>query len=197
MRLLVAAILLAVVAMGSDVSFAQPDAGGKARGQYNFYGRGARTAMRGARESTGSFREYIRSTQPADPQVVREPAGVREGVVVRAQPGVVIVSPQIAQAAADEIGDYIAKSEKHLAWMRRQAEATNDKETLASLDSIDRNLAEAKRNHVTLCSCCMEETVDAKAAMTCCQTIDDALGKAISEHDTLMKRLGEKVPVEK
>ena len=141
--------------------------------------------MRGARESTGSFREYIRSTQPAAPQIVRE------------QPGDTIISPQIAQAAADEIGDYITKSEKHLAWMRRQAEGKKDKATLASLDSIDRNLAEAKRNHATLCSCCMEDTVDAKAAMMCCQTIDEALGKAISEHDALMKRLGEKTSSEK
>ena len=192
-----AILLLAVVSLCADIAFAQPSADAKARGQFNFYGRGSRNAMRGARESTGSFREYIRSTQPAAPQIVREQQGVREGVVIREQPGVVIVSPQIAQAAADEIGDYITKSEKHLAWMRRQAEARKDKETLASLDSIDRSLAEAKRNHATLCSCCMEDTVDAKAAMTCCQTIDDALGKAISEHDALMKRLGEKVPVEK
>ncbi|MCE9630656.1 MAG: hypothetical protein K8S94_08080 [Planctomycetia bacterium] len=105
-------------------------------------------------------------------------------------PGVVVVSPRIAQAAADEIGDYLIESEKHPAWMRRQAEAKKDKETLASLDSIDRNLAAAKQSHATLCSCCMDDNVDAKAAMACCQTIDDALSRAISEHDTLMKRLG-------
>jgi hypothetical protein len=28
--------------------------------------------------------------------------------------------------------------------------------------------------------------------MACCQTIDDSLGKAISEHDALMRRLAEK-----
>lgn len=140
--------------------------------------------MRGARESAGSFREYIRSNQPsqAPTQIVRE------------EPGVVVISPRIAQAAADEIGDYIAKSEKHLAWMRRQAEAAKDKETLTSLDSIDRNLAAAKQNHATLCSCCMEDNIDANAAMACCQTIDEALAKAISEHDALMKRLAEKQP---
>lgn len=189
-----AAILLVVISLGVDTAFAQPSADAKARGQFNFYGRGARSAMRGARESAGSFREYIRSTQPVSPQIVREQPGVREEVVVREQPGVIIVSPRIAQAAADEIGDYITKSEKHLAWMRRQAEATKDTETLAFLDSIDRNLAMAKRNHAMLCGCCLEDDVDAKAAMACCQTIDDALGKAISEHDALMKRLGEKQP---
>jgi|688.fasta_scaffold35897_13 hypothetical protein len=183
-----AVILLAVVALFASTALAQPSADAKARGRFNFYGRSARSAMHGARESVSSFRDYVRGTQPLPGQI-----GGGE-VVVRESPSVVVVSPQIAQAAADEIGDYITKSEKHLAWMRRQAEARQDKETVASLDSIDRNLAEAKRNHVTLCSCCMEDNVDAKAAMACCQTIDDALGKAISEHDSLMKRLSEKQP---
>lgn len=186
-----AVLLLVVVALFADAALAQPHSDAKARGKFNFYGRSARSAMRGARESVSSFREYVRGTQPVPGQVVGGE------VVIRESPGVVIVSPQIAQAAADEIGDYITKSEKHLAWMRRQAEAKMDKETLASLDSIDHNLAEAKRNHAALCSSCMEDNVDAKAAMACCQTIDDALGKAISEHDALMKRLGEKQPGEK
>lgn len=177
-----AAVLLAVAMLCVDTAFGQPSADAKARGKFNFYGRSAGSAMRGARESAGSFREYIRGTQPVAPQIVRE------------QPGVIMVSPQVAQAATDEIGDYIMKSEKHLAWMRRQAEARKDKDTLASLDSIDRNLAAAKRNHAMLCSCCLEDNIDAKAAMACCQTIDDALGKAISEHDALMKRLGEDKP---
>lgn len=186
-----AVIFLSTVALCASTTLAQPSADAKARGRFGFYGRSARSAMRGAQESAGSFREYIRSTQPLPGQVVGSEAVVRES------PGVVIVSPQIAQAAADEIGDYITKSEKHLAWMRRQAEAQMDKETLASLNSIDRNLAAAKQNHVMLCSCCMEDNIDAKAAMACCQTIDEALGKAISEHDALMKRLGEKQPGEK
>lgn len=186
-----AAILLAIVTLSANTVVAQPSSDAKARGKFNFYGRGAGNAMRGARESAGSFREYIRGTQTVPGPVVSG-----EGVV-RESPGVIVVSPQIAQAAADEIGDYITKSERHLAWMRRQAEAGKDKETLASLDSIDRNLAAAKRNHATLCSCCLEDNVDAKAAMACCQTIDEALGKAMSEHDALMKRLGEKHAGEK
>ena len=186
-----AVIFFAIVALCAGTVLAQPSADAKAHGRFNFYGRGARSAMRGTREAAGSFREYVRSTQPVPGQVVGGE------VVVRESPGVVVVSPQIAQAATDEIGDYITKSEKHLAWMRRQAEARQDKETLASLDSIDRNLAAAKRSHATLCSCCLEDNVDATAAMACCQTIDDVLGKAITEHDALMKRLGEKQPGEK
>jgi len=178
------AVLVGAVAMSALTALAQGDAGAKARGEYNFYGRGARTSMQGARESVGTFREYVRTTQPAPVQ------SAQPAQIVREELGVVVVSPRIAQAAADEIGDYITKSEKHLAWMRRQAEARKDKETLASLDSIDRNITAAKQSHATLCSCCLDDTFDVKATMACCQTIDDALGKAISEHDTLMKRLG-------
>ncbi len=182
---LLAVVLAVIVGVSGVLSFAAPPADAKARGQYNFYGRGARSAMRGARESSQSYREYIRSAQPSPARVVRE------------SPPVTIISPQVAQAAADEIGDYISKSEKHLAWSRRQAEVIDDKETLASLDSIDRNLAEAKRTHALLCRQCVQDAIDASAAMECCQTIDDALSKAISEHDALMKRLGEKQPGEK
>lgn len=177
--------LLAIVVLCADSASAQPPAGAKARGQFHFYGRGARTALRGAQESTSSFREFLRNPQPDPAQIVKEQ---REALVV---------SPQIAQAATDEIGDYIARSEKHLAWMRREAEARKDKETLASLDSIDRNLAEAKRTHDTLCGCCLQESFDAMVATACCQKIDDALARAISEHDTLMKRLGEQQPRKK
>lgn len=181
------------VSLPAHLALAQPAAGAKARGEFNFYGRGARSAMRGARVSTRSFREYIRSGQPMRTQVVREVPQQ----VVREVPGqVVVVSPRIAQAAADEIGDYIFKSERHLAWMRRQAEVSKDKETLASLDRIDRNLAAAKRDHLALCSCCAADNVDPVAAMDCCQTIDESLAKAISEHDALMKRLGENQPTD-
>ena len=178
MRHVVVCLSLFLALLGC-VAFAQPDAGAKAHGEYQFYGRGARRAMHGAQDSTGSFREYMRYTQPGPPQVVRE------------IPPSWLISPRIAQAATDEIGEYIFKSERHLAWMRRQAEARGDKETLASLDAIDRNLAAAKKNHAALCGHCAADNVTPAAAMACCQTIDESLSKAISEHDALMKRLAE------
>jgi hypothetical protein len=193
LALAVAVCATLCVALSAHSALAQPDAGAKARGEFNFYGRGAGSAMRGARDSARSFREYIRAEQPVPTQVVREVPTQ----VVGEGPQQTVVSPRIAQAAADEIGDYIFKSERHLAWMRRQAESAKDKETLASLDSIDRNLAAAKQNHLTLCSRCAKDNVDPVAAMVCCQTIDDSLAKAISEHDVLMKRLGGNQPADK
>lgn len=158
-------LALASAVLAATPAYAQRDAGSKIRGEYNFYGGAAGRSMRGAREYTQSYREYVRTA----PQQK--------------------VEPQVAKETADAIGDYITKAEKHFAWMRKQAQAGNDKETLTSLDSIDKNLADAKKHHASLCEFCEKETVDAKDSMQCCQEIDAALAKAISEHDKLMKRL--------
>jgi hypothetical protein len=164
-RPLIALALLALV-VPTSTAVAQRDAGSKIRGEYNFYGGAASRSMRGAREYAQSYREYARTAQPVDPAVAKE--------------------------TADAIGDYITKSEKHLAWMRKQAQAGNDKETLTSLDAIDKNLADAKKHHAGLCEYCAKETVEAKGSMQCCQEIDASLAKAIADHDKLMKRLATK-----
>lgn len=189
-----AVLLLALAAVAADAAFAQPSADAKARGRFNFYGRGARSSMRSARESAGSLREYVSSTQPEPARVVQEKPGPNEKVVSGEQAGVVVVSPRIVQSAADEIGDSITRSERHLAWMRREAEAIQDKASLAALGTISMDLAVAKRMLDVLCGCCLEDDVDSTAAVACCRTIDEALAKAITEHDALMSRSGEKPP---
>lgn len=161
-RPLIALALLAIV-IPANTAHAQRDAGSKIRGEYNFYGSGAGSSMRGAREYSQHYRQYARSAQPVNPEIARE--------------------------AADTIGTYITKAQRHFAWMRTQAQATNDKETLTSLDEIDKNLAAAAKSHHEMHDTCLKANVDAAASMKCCQEIDDHLSKAIAEHDKLMKRL--------
>lgn len=161
-RPLIALALLALVAP-TNMALAQRDAGSKARGEYNFYGSGASSAMRGAQEYSTYYRNYAKTAQP--------------------------VNPEVAKEAADAIGTYITKAQKHMAAMRKHAKATNDKETLTSLDSVDKHLAAAAKSHAEMHETCMKDNVDAAASMECCKTIDASLGKAIAEHDKLMKRL--------
>lgn len=163
-RPLIALALLAILAP-SSTALAQRDAGSKIRGEYNFYGGAAGRSMRGAREYAQSYREYVRTS----PQQK--------------------VEPQVAKETADAIGDYITKAEKHFAWMRKQAQAGNDKETLTSLDSIDKSLADAKKHHASLCAYCEKDNVEGEGSMKCCQEIDASLAKAIAEHDKVMKKL--------
>lgn len=168
----VAALSIAV-AIGATPAFAQRSAGAKIKGEYSFYGGAAGRSMQSARGYAQSYREYVRTA----PQQT--------------------VNPVVAKETADAIGDYIGKAEKHFAWMRKQAEADNDKETLTSLDSIDKSLAAAKKHHASLCEYCEKETVEGKGSMQCCQEIDSALSAAIAEHDKLMKRLAGAKPAAK
>ena len=166
-RPLIALALLAILVPAST-ALAQRDAGAKIRGEYNFHGSAAGSAMRSARDNSGYYRQYAQSAPEKK------------------------VTPETAREAADTIGTYITKAQKHMAWMRKQAQAGNDKETLTSLDVIDKSLADATKSHHEMHETCLKDNVDAAATMECCKTIDASLAKAIAEHDKLMKRLATK-----
>jgi hypothetical protein len=169
---IVAALGLATVFSTSN-ALAQRDAGAKIRGEYNFYGGSAGRSMRSARDTSQAYRQYV----PTAPQQK--------------------VNQEVAKEAADAIGGYIAKAEKHMAWMRKQAEADKDQETLTSLNSIDKHLAAAAKSHKDMHEMCLETNVDATGSMKCCQQVDESLAAAIAEHDKLMKRLAGNKPAAK
>jgi hypothetical protein len=166
-RPLIALVLVALVA-SVDTALAQAPAGAKQRGEYGFYGGAASSAMRSARDYSSNYREYAKSAPDKK------------------------VNPEVAREAADSIGQYISKAQKHMASMRKHAEAAKDKETLTSLDVIDKNLAAAGKSHAEMHETCMKDNVDAAGSMECCKMIDDSLAKAIAEHDKLMKKLAGK-----
>jgi len=63
--------------------------------------------------------------------------------------------------------------------------------TLASLNVIDKKLADVGKHHDTLGETCLKDTIDGKASLECCRVIDDSLVKATAEQDKLMKRLAD------
>lgn len=164
-------LALIAVAATTESAFAQRDAGSKIRGEYNFYGGSASRSMQSARDYSHDYRQYVESA-PAQK-----------------------VNPEVAKEAADSIGQYIVKAQKHMAWMRKNA--AGNKDTLASLDVIDKNLADAAKSHNEMKETCMKDTVDAGASMECCKVMDASLAKAIAEHDKLMKHLGMDMPKKK
>ncbi len=163
--ILLSGLIAAAAVVGlADFAVAQRGAESKAAGQYNFYGNSASRSMRGAREYSYDYRQYVQSTPQQQ------------------------VDPELAREASDAIGTYIAKAQRHMAWMRKNA--GDNKETLASLDIIDKNLAAAKKSHNEMHDACMKSHVDGSVCTDCCQKIDESLATAIAEHDKLMKRLG-------
>lgn len=170
--------LLVCTALGVALAFVsapaiaqQSDATSKMRGEYNFRSGSANRAMRNAREYSHAYREYTQT-----PQVEK-------------------VEPEVAQETADAIEAYIVKAQKHMAWMRKHA--GGDKATLASLDIIDKNLADAAKSHETLHEMCVAVEIDGKGSTDCCAQIDESLKTAIEEHDKRMERLGLKKPAAK
>lgn len=158
-------LMLAAVTLiaANGIALAQRDAGAKMRGEFGVSGNAASRSMQGARAYYQDYRAYVQTVPQQQ------------------------VNPVVARHISDAIGDYIEKSQKHMAWMRKQA--AGDKETLASIDSIDKLLAEAAKSHKDMHAMCLKETVDAAGTMACCQTINKALEQSIAEHDKLMKRL--------
>jgi hypothetical protein len=158
----------AAVLLAAQAAFAQAPAGAKQRGEYSFYGSAGGSAMRSARDTSSYYQQYAQSAPDKK------------------------VSPETAREAADTIGTYISKAQKHMASMRKHAAAGNDKETLTSLDSIDKHLTAAAKSHDEMKETCLKDNVDAAATMECCKVVDDHLAKAIAEHDKLMKKVAAK-----
>jgi len=161
----IGALALLTLVASASAAYAQRDAGAKVRGEYNFYGGAASSAMRSAQDTSGYYREYAQSAPDKK------------------------VNSDVAKEAADSIGTYITKAQKHMTGMRKQAEAAKDKATLTSLDSIDKHLADAKKSHDEMRETCLKDMVNGEATLDCCKMIDASLAKAIAEHDKLMKHL--------
>jgi hypothetical protein len=165
-KVLTAVAATVVLSVATAMAQSYLDASSKARGDYS--SSSVSRLLGSARGSAQDYRDYANGSKKVD--------------------------PEIAKDASDAIGDYIGKSKKHLAWMRASAQHGEDKETLTSLDQIDKDMAAAENAHKEMHDLCSQKTVDAAESMKCCERIDDSLSKAIAEHDKLMKRLGLAMP---
>jgi len=185
---------------------AAPSAGAKAQGSYNFYGRSAHGSLSSARSHVESYQGYLRDTHgvsvpahtdtvtalPTAPVTVERPVSgtvISDRATAPAAHGE--VDPQVAREASDAIGDDIERIQRHVARMRTHAEKLGDKDSLASLDNVEKQLGIARRSHAALHKHHAEDVIDPKTAMTLAQQVNDALRAAHGEHDKLMKQLHE------
>ena len=155
-------LVLVAVGSGSFVTAAPAVGTAKARGDYStpFWGQSGGRSIRHARDYSRGYRTYAR----------RAPT----------------VAPMIAKQEAQGIGQNIALAKTQFGELRK---ATTDKDTLASLDVIEKHLAEATKAHAKMHEMCNMETIDAAGTMKCCEDVDAALAKALAEHEKMMKKL--------
>jgi len=190
----------------ASLANAAPDAGAKAQGSYNFFGRSAHGSLSSARSHVESYQGYLRDTHgvsvpahtstmtavPTAPVVVERPTAAAVARDRTAESGAQgQVDPQVAREASDAIGDDIERIQRHVSRMRAHAEKLGDKESLATLDNVEKQLGVARRSHATLHKHHAEDVIDPKTAMNLTQQVNDALRAAHSEHDKLMKQLHE------
>lgn len=175
MKMIRYTLVAAGVSLAIPSAWAAPGAGSKAAGQFNFYGSSSRSALSSAREYSGNLRRYSESG-----------GGMAGGQALPTGGGMAAVSPIVAKEAVDSIDHAVAKSEKYLATVRRQAEAAGDKETVATVDQIGTHLAEVKKCCRDLAECCEMDMIDGKRSAACCRELEAALVKAITAHDKLV-----------
>jgi hypothetical protein len=100
------------------------------------------------------------------------------------------VDAEIAKEHAQGLGHNIALLEKHLASMRKHA--AGDKETLASLDTIEKHVKAASASQAKLAGVVAKSPVDIPASTKFNEEAVKELDEAITEHDALMKKVAAK-----
>ncbi|MCE9629689.1 MAG: hypothetical protein K8S94_03080 [Planctomycetia bacterium] len=186
----VSAAILALV-LGAVVS-AAPDAGAKARGDYNFYSRSAHGGFSSARAHVDTYQRYLSDTHgiampTGNDAAAVAPAADREAQIAASG----AVDAGIAREASDAIADDIERIQRHVNKMRAHAKTLGDADALAILADVDKNLGVARRGHAALHEEHASESIAPATAMQLAQKVNDSLRVANAEHDRLMQRLHE------
>lgn len=158
------AVSMSFVSFPSAI-FAQKDAGAKARGEHFFWSsKYSSRRMQHARDYARDFHGYVVENPKPDPAVAKE--------------------------VTSEIGRNIEEARKHLATMKK--DFASDKDAVAAIEKLEKELAMAVDHHEALCDCCEHTKFDAIKAMECCNDLAKQLDKFVADHDELMRKLSGK-----
>jgi hypothetical protein len=163
-------LLLAAVtslALVPGPAYAQKDAGAKMRGEHSvpfWSSRASARRISAASDYARDFQRYVAANPKPDPAVVKE--------------------------VTTEIGNNLDEAKKHLAQLKKDFAA--NKEAVAGIEGIEKQLAAAFDQHQMLCECCEKEAFDKIATMECCSDLAKKLDKILTDHDELMQKLSPK-----
>lgn len=99
------------------------------------------------------------------------------------------IDPAEARVQAEELSRNLDAAKKRLDEARKEAEAEKDSETVVDIDSINKHVFAASKQHEKCMAECKKKEVNGESVMHCCQTITSSLGDAKKEHSRVMKRL--------
>ena len=155
------------VALSTPAAHAQNPfrtAGEKITGEAYWPGRAAAHSLNAARSYAQEYQSYVTRAPRPEPVVVAEVSKTLSG--------------------------YLDEAQRHLASMKK--DFADDKETVAAVEAMERDLAKAVDQHKAMIACCQDQKFDKAMAMTCCGDLSKSLGKIHDDHVALMKKLSHK-----
>jgi hypothetical protein len=171
------------------VAVAAPDAGAKARGDYNFYGHSAHTTFSSARGHVETYQRYL-----SDTHGIALPTGDVPAASLAAPAAQIAahgaVDPEIAREASDAIADDIERIQRHVTRMQARAKSLGNADALAKLADVEKQLGIARRGHAALHEHHAGESIAPATAMELARKVNAALRTAHAEHDEVLVRLG-------
>lgn len=145
------------------VTFAQGtgfnDAGAKIRGDAYWPARATTRYIESARSYAQEVQTYIAKTPQPEPSVVKE--------------------------IKTELGRYLDDAQKHLTSMKN--DFTADKETVAAIEKIEKELATAVDHNKAMITCCENQKFDKIATMSCCTDLVKQLDKVHADAEVSAK----------
>jgi hypothetical protein len=139
-------------------------AGEKITGEAYWPGRATTRHIESARSYAQEYQSYVARAPKPEPAVVAEVSKTLNG--------------------------YLDEAKKHLVSMKK--DFADDKETVAAVESIEKDLAKAVDHNKAMIACCQEEKFDKAMAMSCCTDLAKQLDKIHGDHVALMKKLSQK-----
>ena len=124
----------------------------------------ATRAIGNAREYAQDFQNYLTKMPKPEPAVVKE------------------VKVELARYL-DEAGKYLATMKKDFA---------GDKETLAAIEKVEKELSAVAESQKAMIECCENEKFDKVAGMACCKDFAKDVDKVNAAHQLLLKTLAAK-----
>jgi hypothetical protein len=98
--------------------------------------------------------------------------------------------PAVVQEVSRTLTGYLDEANKHLTAMKKDFAA--DKETVAAVEAIEKDLGQAIEHNKAMIACCQNEKFEKAMAMSCCTDLSKQLGKIHDDHVALMKKLAAK-----
>jgi len=102
--------------------------------------------------------------------------------------------PAVVQEVNKTLTGYLDEAKKHLAAMKK--DFTNDTETVAAVEAIEKDLAKAVADNKAMITCCQDQKFDKAMAMTCCTDLSKSIAKIHAAHVGLMGKLAAKYPAQ-